>query len=625
MARSRAVTIGFAIIVFALISIELLHLQSEVVMPRHAPREINLIDTTGGRIIPRLKDSSRTRINKNNNINTNINTNVIGAEHQALLLQKHQLQLEARQRAEQLELGRLELEHQRAHPELHEQHDHDEPIASEFFRRQQSDVQLDNQHDSNAIFGVRNVVDIQYPITITNTDDGANTGGDADDGAHSIDGIEQGGDGSAVVPHAVTGDTSKAVRIDVQQSHTTTTTTPPATATATAINSVPVPPGLDVVTNDKVRDLRWFPHSTCLRQRLPVMADVTDVLTVHYAEPWIGVEGLGSGITLAMQGVLSLVVSAGNNQGMTHLTLPPLPDCSPFCSTRQGLGFDQLFDIEHMASIINRRRQEMGWAPLVIAATREIMQAAYPNASIDWLPWTSPDNGPMKLMLLSSLMPSSCLTPYLELMEKRMIAAGQHTNSTQRLCLHNRVEDDFRCWFLSAPGYYSTTEISTKLKHNLASRADFADIGHIYVAGAYDFDDIIDTVERITLRNTVTKRQLLIGERRGENTTGIEYHCYRNGVNDERAPKEYANTFLAVIDWFFCVQSDVFVGNNHSSWSGPVFVWKSGRVHNKLDARPVVALQYNDIGEQTQDVLHPFCEPNWSQQIGPWCHYYRVV
>jgi hypothetical protein len=354
-----------------------------------------------------------------------------------------------------------------------------------------------------------------------------------------------------------------------------------------------------------------------------VVGDLGHSLTAYYAEPWSDLARLDTGITLALQIMMSLMVSAANNPGVTHLVLPPLPDCSPFCSTHHGIGFDQLFDIAVLSAVVNRHRQDQGSTPMVIAGTRDIMQAAYPNTTIRWVPWTTGEGGPLKLMLLSSLMPSPCLTPYLEVMEKRMVAAG-HSNSTQRMCLHNRIEDDFRCWFKAPPGYYTTADICTKLNNAFETLDDLMHIQHIYVAGAYDFDDIIDSIEHSTQRNVVTKRQLLLGGRRGENSTGIEFECLKIRVSDERAPEGYANTFLAVIDWFFCVQSDVFVGNNHSSWSGTVFIWKTGRVYNKLDSKPVVALQYNDISEELQDVLHPFCEPNWSQLFGPPCNYYRL-
>jgi hypothetical protein len=326
-----------------------------------------------------------------------------------------------------------------------------------------------------------------------------------------------------------------------------------------------------------------------------------------------------------------------------YIILPQLPDCSPVCSTVLGLGFDQLFDVQYMTTQVNRMRRDASLSDtLVLVANRQVLSEAFPNARIEEHQWNSQDlHGSTKTLLWSTLMPSPCLRPYLALMEKRLVlgalsnnqakqkgnnsSSSSNTDSHRRLCVHNRVEDDFRCWFLRAPGYYSTTEMSNKLVHSLNTQPNLQDIRHIYVAGAYDFDDILETIERITKRNTATKRSLLIGERRGQNTTGIVYNCRDYGVDDARAPKEWSNTFSAIIDWFFCAQSDVFVGNNHSSWSGTVVVWKNGRVHSKLDQAPVVSLQYNDIGPEEVLDLHTFCEPNWSRIFGPWCNYYRRI
>ena len=388
-------------------------------------------------------------------------------------------------------------------------------------------------------------------------------------------------------------------------------------------------------------DLHWRP--TCERQRIAPRPDVKGGVTLWYLEPWLAPSALGSGITLSMQSLFALLAGAVGRGDVLYVSLPQLPDCSPVCSSETGMGIDELIDIAALTDSVNAMRTDSGLAPMVIATNMTLLESVFPNAAIAKAKMTTADAGSRKLLLLSSMRPSKCLEYYLDLMEEQsalvtatgstslsaeataaLVARGSATKQQpeKRLCIHQRIEDDFRCWFLSAPGYYTTEQIAKKVNHALHNVAELADVETLYLAGAYDYDDVLATMSLGTNRSVTTKRLLLSGKARGERTPDIEYNCEARGVNDPRAPKEYANTFYAMLDFFFCAKSGKFIGNNHSSWSGVVFDWLAGRKHR--EQTPYVARQVNDLIFGYTDTTHSFCEPNWSSHIGPGCNYYRI-
>lgn len=342
-----------------------------------------------------------------------------------------------------------------------------------------------------------------------------------------------------------------------------------------------------------------------------------DAAVVWELRPWPGgLDDLEWGITLALQYVIGMIAELSKNPEVEYLLLPRLPSCSPRCSNADGIAFEELLDIEHLTAEVRYHRTSSGLGPIVLSS----YETSFPAAATRKRYETHAGDSQLKLLLIGAMRPSLCVFSILRLMQQR---AGPSSPAQGRLCLHNRIESDFRCSFRHPPGYFSVGEIADKLRYALTWNK-LSGITSVYVAGAFDYDDVIAAMtglagSRANITIT-TKRLLLTGAKRGESMPQLEYHCEQQHIRDARAPVGFSNSFLAMVDFFHCAESAVFVGNNHSSWSGMVYVWLAAR-HRRLGV-PFRALQVNEL--RLSDDLHAFCEPNWSRVFGPVCKYERV-
>ena len=365
-----------------------------------------------------------------------------------------------------------------------------------------------------------------------------------------------------------------------------------------------------------ISDMQWRPncslqlHSSSASLQAPSTFSGSNAI-VWEIRPWQGaLADLEWGITLALQYVLGMVAELVKKPETQYILLPRLPNCSPRCSSSTGIALEELLDLEYLEEEVRHYRASIGLGPIVLSS----YDSAFSPSATHQRYETHAGNSKLKLLLLGAIRPSPCMRSILELMRR----SGPAVES--RLCLHNRIEADFRCSFQHPPGYFTIDEIANKLRHAATSNTELVGISSVYLAGASDYDDVLAAMaERSGIQTITTKRLLLTGGTRGESTPTFDYHCERQHIKDSRAADGFSNSFLAMVDFFFCAESAVFVGNNHSSWSGVVYVWRAAR--QRRLGTPLNALQVNEL--TLSNKLYSFCEPNWSAVFGPHCKYER--
>ena len=361
-------------------------------------------------------------------------------------------------------------------------------------------------------------------------------------------------------------------------------------------------------------DLQWRPNCSIGAAKPPSSRPKQSFLDAVVYELQLSDKALPAlewGITLALQHLFDTITQLADDPYAVYILLPRLPNCSPRCSSAGGLALEELIDLAPVAEELRVYRHSKGLGAVVLSS----FASSFPAGAVHLVHWPKRGNSQLKLRLLGAMAPSACVARLLGLM--RVVGV----KASDRVCLHNRIEEDFRCSFRHAPGYFTASEVAEKLREGVATRAELASPVSLYLAGAYDYDDVVDLMGAAFRPAPVyTKRMLLTGERRGERMPHTNYTCKAQHVTDPRASGGFSNSFLAMVDFFYCAESGVFIGNNHSSWSGMVYVWQAARALR--GGPPLVALQVNEM--HVSNRLYAFCEPNWSVEFGPPCKYERI-
>jgi len=168
------------------------------------------------------------------------------------------------------------------------------------------------------------------------------------------------------------------------------------------------------------------------------------------------------------------------------------------------------------------------------------------------------------------------------------------------------IEEDFKKHFKSNPGYYTRDQIKSKLENYFYHQwnSEMPRPSVLYLAGSHDrWEDNIHAFENPQLWSKVfTKENLNIPE-------------------IFKAKGGFVSTLAAMVDQEVCQQADLFIGNNHSSWSELVaYFFRIGR---NIPAGELL-LQVNDLSQTISNDLIPFCGANDNTWLNVKCNYYRI-
>ncbi|KAI8462844.1 MAG: hypothetical protein J3K34DRAFT_446264 [Monoraphidium minutum] len=158
---------------------------------------------------------------------------------------------------------------------------------------------------------------------------------------------------------------------------------------------------------------------------------------------------------------------------------------------------------------------------------------------------------------------------------------------TRFACLHLRVEPDFAQAFVRPPAFYNTNDIAAKLGTAAAeSNAIRATRELLFVAGNISPEELKPLQNLGVWERVVTKAHYL--------------NYTRTSV---------PMTDMAAIDFEVCKHANVFIGNNHSSWSelmADYMMWvrQLNRETSVLQINPDKSIDHGDGG------LFPFCGKN---------------
>jgi len=78
---------------------------------------------------------------------------------------------------------------------------------------------------------------------------------------------------------------------------------------------------------------------------------------------------------------------------------------------------------------------------------------------------------------------------------------------------------------------------------------------------------------------------------------------------------------VSIVDQEVCGQADIFIGNNHSSWSELVAYYF--RIGRNIPAGELL-LQVNEFGVSFTSDLFPFCGANDKTWLNVDCKYFRL-
>lgn len=169
-------------------------------------------------------------------------------------------------------------------------------------------------------------------------------------------------------------------------------------------------------------------------------------------------------------------------------------------------------------------------------------------------------------------------------------------------CMHLRVEDDFKNYFKQKPAYYSPEEIARKINKTISLKIQNSEAFPselLFIAGNID-DSVLEPFLSLNIWKNITQKG----------------HFMKFNVT--KIPK----TFYAALDFEICKMADLFIGNNHSSWSellADFLLWVRGKIWEKE------VLMINSPGEKSDDSqLYPFCSANHkTRHKSISCTYYR--
>jgi len=173
------------------------------------------------------------------------------------------------------------------------------------------------------------------------------------------------------------------------------------------------------------------------------------------------------------------------------------------------------------------------------------------------------------------------------------------------VCIHLRIEDDFRRFFHSPPGFYNLDQITSKIRGSGWNvRYPVA-----YLAGG-DVSSPVLSALRSLFPLVLHKFSILALNR----SSILSRLSFRQSLGNH-----LPQTILAALDQDVCEKASAFIGNNHSSWSEAVVDAFFYRGAGNETA------QTNDMSPSvTGTLLSPFCSANAKLYHQYRCNYYRV-